>query len=291
MTRRVVLACAPELDLPAVINGLTGSEVVAVAVDLGQGGVHLAATREQALAAGAVAAVAIDAREELAQHYCLPALLANALTPVLSRPLLARHLVTAARQHNASTIALHRADPAFTTEIAALAPDLEVITWPEHPTTQAEQSIWHRRPARIPSQTGPRDPDELTLTFDQGVPVAIDGETVTVLQAIQELNRRAGAHGVGRIHQAPGATTLITAHQALEHAVLEPDLAEFKREVERRWTELVQDGRWSSPLKDALDDFVLGTQEQVSGEVRLVLHGGRAVIDQAQLWDFEKQGV
>jgi argininosuccinate synthase len=151
----------------------------------------------------------------------------------------------------------------------------------------------------------PRDADELVITFDQGVPVAIDGETVTVLQAITELNRRAGAQGVGRldivedrlvgiksreIYEAPGAIALITAHQELENVTVERDLARFKRQVEQRWGELVYDGLWFSPLKDALDVFIAKTQERVSGEIRLVLHGGRAVVNgrrsDQSLYDF-----
>jgi argininosuccinate synthase len=151
----------------------------------------------------------------------------------------------------------------------------------------------------------PREPDELVITFDKGVPVAIDGETVSVLQAITELNRRAGAQGVGRldmvedrlvgiksreVYEAPGALALITAHQELENVTLERDLARFKRTVEQRWGELVYDGLWFSPLKDALDTFIAETQAHVSGEIRLTLHGGRAVVtgrrsDQS-LYDF-----
>jgi argininosuccinate synthase len=151
----------------------------------------------------------------------------------------------------------------------------------------------------------PRDADEVIVTFDRGVPVALDGETVTVLQAIQELNRRAGAQGVGRldmvedrlvgiksreIYEAPGALALITAHQALENVTLERDAARFKRQVEQRWSELVYDGLWFSPLKYALDAFIANTQEHVSGEIRMVLHGGRAVVNgrrsDESLYDF-----
>lgn len=301
MSGRVVLACSAETDLPAAVGRLaelTGAEVVAVAVDLGQRGADLARTRTLALAGGAVAAVAVDAREEYAQRHCLPALLANALHhehtplgPALSRPLLIRHLVAAARAHGAHTIAHDRADhQGFTAGVRALAPDLNVIAWAEAAPNPLAENVFCRA-ARIPDQTGPRDPEELTLTFDQGVPVAINGETVTVLQALQELNRRAGAHGIGRIdavHQAPGASTLITAHRELEGAVLDAELARFKRQIERRWSELVHEGRWFSPLKDALDEFVLGTQEQVSGEVRLVLHGGRAVVTGRWQWDLQQ---
>jgi len=114
-----------------------------------------------------------------------------------------------------------------------------------------------------------------------------------MLQAIEELNRRAGAQGVGRldmvedrlvgiksreVYEAPGAIALITAHQDLENVTVERDVARFKRQVEQRWTELVYDGLWFSPLKHALDAFVAQTQEHVSGDIRMTLHGGRAVV-------------
>jgi argininosuccinate synthase len=114
---------------------------------------------------------------------------------------------------------------------------------------------------------------------------------VTPLQAVQQLNERAGAQGVGRldlvedrlvgiksreVYEAPGAMALITAHQELETVTLERDLARFKRQVEQRWSELVYDGLWFSPLKRVLDVFVDETQRHVTGDVRMTLHGGRA---------------
>jgi argininosuccinate synthase len=171
------------------------------------------------------------------------------------------------------------------------------------------EDIWNAPIEDVYSYTDnpavPRDADEVIITFDRGVPVAIDGETVTVLQAIQQLNRRAGAQGVGRldmvedrlvgiksreVYEAPGAIALITAHQELETVTVERDLARFKRQVEQRWGELVYDGLWFSPLKDALDTFVAKTQEHVSGDVRMTLHGGRAVPtgrrSESSLYDF-----
>ena len=158
------------------------------------------------------------------------------------------------------------------------------------------EDIWNAPIEDVYSYTDnpaqPRDADEVVITFDKGVPVAIDGETVSVLQAIQQLNRRAGAQGVGRldmvedrligiksreVYEAPGAIALITAHQELESVTVERDLARFKRGIEQRWSELVYDGLWFSPLKDALDTFVAKTQEHVSGEIRMTMHGGRAV--------------
>jgi argininosuccinate synthase len=155
------------------------------------------------------------------------------------------------------------------------------------------------------SPAEPRDADEVVISFDAGRPVAIDGSAVTMLQAIEMLNARAGAQGVGRldlvedrlvgiksreVYEAPGAIALIGAHQELENLTLERDLARFKRGVEQRWTELVYDGLWFSPLKAALDTFVDEASEHVSGDIRLTLHGGRAVVtgrrSEASLYDF-----
>ena len=80
------------------------------------------------------------------------------------------------------------------------------------------------------------------------------------------------------VRAAPGAVALIGAHRELQDATLERELARFKRTASRRWSELVRDGLWFSPLKEALDAFIEHTQQHVSGEVRLLLHDGRAVV-------------
>ncbi|GAB2987854.1 argininosuccinate synthase domain-containing protein [Saccharothrix stipae] len=279
MSERVVLACSGRTVTAAGIERLareTGAGVVAVAVDLGRGE-DPEAFRARALAGGAVEAEVVDARDEFADRYCLPALRANALRPAsaLLPPLVAEHLVGAAARHGATAVAhgcTGHDGVLLETGLRVLAPDLKVIARVHDPVP---------RPADRTPPVEPGDPDELVVTFDRGRPVAIDGETVTMLQAVQELNRRAGAPGFGRgahVHETPGAVALTTAHRELEDATLEPDLARFKRQVERRWGELVRDGLWFSPLKQALDGFIDDTQPHVSGEVRLVLRGGRAVV-------------
>ena len=151
----------------------------------------------------------------------------------------------------------------------------------------------------------PREADELVLTFVAGVPVAIDGRQLTPIEIITELNARAGAQGIGRIdmvedrlvgiksreiYEAPAAITLITAHTELESVCVELDLARFKRQVEQRWTELVYDGLWFSPLRRALDVFIAEASAHVTGDVRMRLHGGRAVVtgrrSDASLYDY-----
>jgi argininosuccinate synthase len=361
MTERVVLAYSGGLDTSVAIPYLaerTGAEVIAVAVDVGQGGEDLELVRKRALACGAVEAEVVDAREEFATGYCLPAIRANALymdryplVSSLSRPLIVKHLVAAAARHG-GTIVSHGCtgkgndQVRFEVGIGALAPHLSVVApardyaWTRDKAIAYAESrglpidVTHRSPYSIDQnvwgrsvETGflediwnapiediyaytadpaaPRDPDEVVITFEAGVPVAIDGETVTPYQAVTEMNRRAGAQGVGRIdmvedrlvgiksrevYEAPGAIALITAHQELENVTVERDVARFKRTVDQRWSELVYDGLWYSPLKHALDAFVADTQRHVSGEIRLTLHGGRAVVtgrrSEASLYDF-----
>jgi argininosuccinate synthase len=150
-----------------------------------------------------------------------------------------------------------------------------------------------------------REPDEVAITFEAGNPIAIDNEKVSMLQAIQILNERAGAQGVGRldmvedrlvgiksreVYEAPGAIALITAHMELENVTVERELARFKRGIDRRWGELVYDGQWYSPLKRALDSFIDEAQLAVSGEIRMILHAGKATVtgrrSDTSLYDF-----
>jgi argininosuccinate synthase len=361
MTERVVLAYSGGLDTSVAIPYLaekTGAEVVAVAVDVGQGGENLDVIQQRAFACGAVESEVIDAREEFAADFCLPALRANALymdryplVSALSRPLIVRHLVAAARRHG-GTIVSHGCtgkgndQVRFEVGIGALAPDLKVVApardfawtrdkaiayaeekrlpidvthkspysidqnvWGRAVETGFLEDIWNGPIEDVYSYTAdpttPRDPDEVVITFDQGRPVAIDGETVTPYQAITEMNRRAGAQGVGRldmvedrlvgiksreVYEAPGAIALITAHQELENVTVERELARFKKGVDQRWGELAYDGLWFSPLKNALDAFIEDTQKHVSGDIRLTLHGGRATVtgrrSEASLYDF-----
>ncbi|MER5781794.1 argininosuccinate synthase [Streptomyces mobaraensis] len=349
MTERVVLAYSGGLDTSVAIGWIaeeTGAEVIAVAVDVGQGGEDLDVIRKRALACGAVEAEVADAKDEFAEEYCLPAIKANALymdryplVSALSRPTIVKHLVAAAKKHGATTVAhgctgKGNDQVRFEAGISSLAPDLKCIapvrdyamtrdkaiafceakglpiaTTKKSPysidqnvfgravETGFLEDIWNAPIEDVYDYTAnpatPRDADEVVITFEAGVPVAIDGQAVTVLQAIQQLNERAGAQGIGRIdmvedrlvgiksreiYEAPGAIALITAHQELESVTVERELARYKRQVEQRWSELVYDGLWFSPLKRALDGFIAEANEHVSGDIRMTLHGGRAVV-------------
>jgi len=134
---------------------------------------------------------------------------------------------------------------------------------------------------------------EVVVGFEQGVPVSLDGAELSLARLIASLNGLAGAYGIGRIdmienravgiksrevYEAPAAIALITAHSALEDLVLTKDEARLKRPLEQRWTELVYEGRWYSPAREAIDAFVDSTQKLVTGEVRLELRPNAAVV-------------
>jgi argininosuccinate synthase len=140
---------------------------------------------------------------------------------------------------------------------------------------------------------GAPDPEEVVVGFEQGIPVSLDGEELPLAELIARLNRLAGAYGIGRIdmienravgiksrevYEAPGAIALITAHSALEDVILTKDEARLKRMLEQRWTEIVYEGRWFSPVREAIDAFVASTQQLVTGDVRLELRPNAAVV-------------
>jgi argininosuccinate synthase len=136
-------------------------------------------------------------------------------------------------------------------------------------------------------------PAEVVVGFEEGLPVSLDGEELSLFELVAGLNAKAGAYGIGRIdmienrvvgiksreiYEAPAAIALIEAHKALEDLVLTKDELRCKRALETRWTELVYEGLWFSPLREAIDAFVEVTQTRVTGEVRLALRPSAAVV-------------
>ena len=347
---RVVLAYSGGLDTSVAIGWIgeqTGKEVIACAVDVGQGGEDLEVIRQRALDCGAVDAYVADAKDEFAEEYCLPAIKANGLymdqyplVSALSRPLICKHLVKVAKDFGADTVAHGctgkgndqvRFEVSLTSqnpEIKCISPvrDLALtrdvaikyaeehelpIETTKHNPFSIDQNVWGRAvetgyledlwnpPTKdvyvyTDDPAYPPIPDQVVISFSEGVPVALDGQKMSPLEIIQEMNRRAGAQGIGRldmvedrlvgiksreIYEAPGAVALIIAHQNLENLTLEREQGRFKRQVEQRWSELVYEGQWYSPLKGSLDAFVEDSQKYVTGDIRMILHGGRAVVD------------
>ena len=345
MAKRVVLAYSGGLDTSVAVRWLReerGVEVIALAADVGQGG-DFESLRQRALAAGATDALVVDCVDEFADDYVAPALKANALyegryplVSSLSRPIIVRHLVEAARAHGADAVAhgctgKGNDQVRFEVSTRALAPDLEVLApirdWDltreqsleyarryDIPVTVTKESLysidenlwgkaietgvledpWHAPPEDIFTMTVPTasEPVEIVVSFEQGVPVALDGRALSLAALVAELNTVVGSYGWGRIdmvenrragiksrevYECPGALALIMAHQDLESITLERDLAHEKARLEPRYAELVYDGLWFSPLKEALDAFIDNSQRFVSGEVRLRCEANRCI--------------
>lgn len=363
MTERVVLAYSGGLDTSVAIGWMKdklGVDTIAVSVDVGQGGEDMDVIRQRALDCGAVEAYIADAKDEFATEYCMPSLQTNGLyqgqyplVSALSRPLIAKHLVMAAKQFGATTMAhgctgKGNDQVRFEVSFTSLAPDLKCVSPIRDLSLQRDVSIAYAEEHHLPIEATKHNPfsidqnlwgraietgfledlwnaptkdvynytddpafagipDEVVITFEKGIPVAIDGVKMTPLQVIQEMNRRAGAQGIGRIdvvedrligiksreiYEAPGAMALITAHQALEAVTLERLQLRYKRQmVEPAWSDLVYEAQWNSPLKKSLDAFVAHTQEYVSGDIRMVMHAGQAVVNgrrsEASLYDFK----
>jgi argininosuccinate synthase len=136
-------------------------------------------------------------------------------------------------------------------------------------------------------------PAEIEIAFEEGLPVALDGNELPLHELVAALNARAGAYGIGRIdmienrsvgiksrelYEAPAAIALMTAHAALEDLVLTKGEATAKRELEPKWARLVYDGFWFTPVREAYDAFFARTQELVTGDVRLCLQASAATV-------------
>jgi argininosuccinate synthase len=361
MAQRVVLAYSGGLDTSVGIGWLkdaTGKEVVAMAIDVGQGGEDMEVIRQRALDCGAVESVVIDAQAEFADDYIMPALKANALyqkryplVSALSRPLIAKYLAKTAKELGADTVAhgctgKGNDQVRFEASVAAISPELTSIApirdlaltrdkaieyAAEHnlPIAQSkkspysvDQNVWGRAvetgfledPWNAPIEdlyTYTQDPDvlreptEVIVKFEQGIPVAIDGVSYSAIEMVKKMNELAGAHGIGRIdlvedrlvgiksreiYEAPAGIALIQAHEELENLTLERDVNRFKKGIEDKWATMVYEGLWFSDLKRSLDVFIDHTQKYVSGEIRLKLRGGRAVVtgrrSEQSLYDF-----
>ncbi len=142
-------------------------------------------------------------------------------------------------------------------------------------------------------EEAPDAPEYVELGFEEGLPVSLNGEELLLAELIAELNRIAGAHGVGRIdmvedrlvgiksreiYECPAALSVIQAHKELETMTLTKDVLRFKATIEQRYAELTYDGLWFTPLKAALDAFVAETQKTVTGTVRLKLYKGSSTV-------------
>jgi argininosuccinate synthase len=157
----------------------------------------------------------------------------------------------------------------------------------EDPWAEPPAGVWQM------TQLTATEPREITISFDQGIPVALDGTAMSLFELIMDLNHIVGAYGWGRLdmvenrrvgiksretYEAPAALALMMAHADLEAITLERDLQREKIRLEHRYAEMVYDGLWFSPLRSALDAFIDSSQEFVTGDVRLRLEPNRCVV-------------
>jgi argininosuccinate synthase len=347
---RVLLLYSGGLDTSVMLKWIQEqyrAEVVALTVDLGQPGEDYDVVRGKALDLGAVDARLLDAREEFAREYVLPAIKANAiyglgypLFTALGRPLIAAKAVEQARESGCDTIAhgcTGKGNDQVRIEatIATLAPELKVIAPVRSWQMGREEEIAYARAHGINVRGGtemgapysiddnlwgrssegrwiedldhaPEDdvfqlvtrpeeaPDEaevVTVAFERGVPVALNGEQLGLVELLERAGEIGARHGVGivdhiedriiglkvrDIYEVPAAAIVLTAHQELEKLVSTIHQNQVKPTLDQRWAYLVYAGLWWEPLRADLDAYLDAANAQVTGEIGLKLYKGSA---------------
>jgi len=349
---RVLLLYSGGLDTSVMLKWIQdsyGAEVVCLTVNLGQPGEDYAVIEGKALQLGALECHVVDAREEFARDFVLPAIRANALYgggyplfTALGRPLIAKLAVEHARKSGCDTIAhgcTGKGNDQVRIEatIATLAPELKVIapvrSWQmgreeeiayahEHGIPikssqgaegQAPYSIddnlwgrssegrWIEDLGHAPDddvfqlvtrpEDAPDEPELVELSFERGVPVALNGERLPAVALIERVAEIGAGHGIGivdhiedrivglkvrDIYEVPAAAIVLPAHQELEHLVCTIHQNQFKPELDRQWAYLVYAGLWWEPLRGDLDAYMERVNERVTGTIGVKLYKGHA---------------
>jgi argininosuccinate synthase len=369
---RVLLLYSGGLDTSVMLKWIQehyDAEVVALTVNLGQPGEDYEVIRGKALALGALDCVVVDAREEFAREYVVPAIRANAvyglgypLFTALGRPLIAKLAVAHARSCGCDTIAhgcTGKGNDQVRIEatVATLAPELKVIAPVRGWAMGREEEIAYAREHGIPVKGGtevapysiddnlwgrssegrwiedlahvpeddvfqlvtrpelaPDEPETVTVSFEAGVPVALNGARLELVELLEEAGRLGARHGVGivdhiedrivglkvrDIYEVPAATILLSAHAELERLVSTIHQNQFKAALDQRWAYLVYAGLWWEPLREDLDAYMLAANAQVTGTITLRLYKGSArvvarsspnAVYDAQLASFAQSG-
>lgn len=160
----------------------------------------------------------------------------------------------------------------------------------EDPWTAPPKGIFQMT---VDPEEAPDQPQEVTVSFERGSPVAVDGEAMTPAELLARCNRIAGAHGVGRVdmvenryvgmknrgvYETPGGTLLHHAHRAVESITLDREAAHLRDQLMPRYAEMVYNGYWFSPEREALQNFMDDIQQDVTGEARMQLYKGNAAV-------------
>lgn len=145
----------------------------------------------------------------------------------------------------------------------------------------------------VPPEEAPDKPEYVDIDFEQGIPVALDGQKLDCISLLEKLNEMGSRNGVGTIdiienrlvgmksrgvYETPGGTILFAAHAGLEQLILDRDTTQYKNIVAQKFSQLVYDGLWYTPLREAISAFVDSTQQLVTGTVRMKLYKGSAVV-------------
>jgi argininosuccinate synthase len=346
---RVLLLYSGGLDTSVMLKWIQDeyeAEVVALTVNLGQPGEDYDVVQGKALQLGAIAAEVVDAREEFANDFVVPAIKANAiyglaypLFTALGRPLIAKLAVEYARKHDCDTIAhgcTGKGNDQVRIEatVATLAPELKVIAPVRGWQMGREEEIAYARQHGIPIKGGaeqtpysiddnlwgrssegrwieeldhaPDDdvfqlvtrpelaPDEaevVRIEFERGVPVALNGERLGIVELLARVAELGARHGVGivdhiedrivglkvrDIYEVPAAAIILPAHAELERLVGTIHQNQFKGELDRKWAYLVYAGLWWEPLRSDLDAYMESVNAQVTGTIGMKLYKGAA---------------
>jgi argininosuccinate synthase len=346
---RVLLLYSGGLDTSVMLKWIQDeyeAEVVALTVNLGQPGEDYEVVRGKALHLGAVDCHVVDAREEFARDFVVPAIKANAiygtgypLFTALGRPLIAKLAVEYARRLDCDTIAhgctgKGNDQVRIDATVATLAPELRVIAPVRSWRMGREEEIVYAREHGIPVKGGaetvpysiddnlwgrssegrwveeldhaPEDdvfqlvtrpeeaPDEaevITVEFDRGVPVGLNGERLDLVDLLDRVAVAAARHGVGivdqiedrivglkvrDIYEVPAAAVILPAHLELERLVSTIHQNQFKAALDRQWAFLVYAGLWWEPLRGDLDAYMESVNAQVTGTIGVKLYKGHA---------------
>jgi argininosuccinate synthase len=300
--KKVALAYSGGLDTSIIIPWLKehyGCDVVAVCGDIGQGGDELTGLEEKARKTGASEVHVADMREEFVQDYLWPMVRSGAvyehkylLGTSIARPLLAKKQVEVALATGCDALAhgctgKGNDQVRFELTYKALAPHLPVIApWREWDIVSPD-GIWMLTKS---PKDAPNTPGEVTIGFDQGIPVSVDGQHMMSGTAlIEKLNEIGAEHGVGRIdlvenrfvgmksrgcYETPGGTLIVAALRELEALTLDRGTEHFKQKLAIDYADLVYNGLWFTPLREALDAFFAKVSEPTTGEVTLRLYKG-----------------
>src|ERR671930_1836574 len=346
---RVLLLYSGGLDTSVMLKWIQDeydAEVVALTVNLGQPGEDYEVVKGKALQLGAVAAEVVDARQEFAEDFVVPAIKANAvyglgypLFTALGRPLIAKLAVEIARRTGCDTIAhgcTGKGNDQVRIEatIATLAPELKVIAPVRGWQMGRDEEIEYARRNGIPVKGGtevapysiddnlwgrssegrwiedlghapdddvfqlvtrpeeaPDEPELVEVEFERGVPVALNGERLGIVELLERAAEIGCRHGVGivdhiedrivglkvrDIYEVPAAAILLPAHAELERLVCTIHQNQFKSDLDRQWASLVYAGLWCEPLRGDLHAYMDSVNAQVSGTIGLKLFKGSA---------------